>query len=176
MAVFETAGDEPVSARAWTMLGWDYIYAMSVRGRCRAARRGLGYTRRLPGIGNSRSSFSVCWGTTSGGPCRCRRVSPAAMRCPWGGAAEGWRRMLLAHRASLLAMGGEIGEARTIYAEAKTTIDELGRPLRARSLSNGAGTSRCSPEIRPSRQLTLDEYERLLETVSLGRQTSLETC
>ena len=165
--VFGPSGDRSVLARAWAMLAWYHIVRNRF-GECdRAAERALVYARAA---GDRRLELdilsllgSTVWGAlpVTEALDRCERLSLQA------GGNRSLEAMLMAHRASLLAMTGDFEEARRLYAHGKAITDELGRPTEsAFAVQEGWYIEMLAREYGQAEGLTRAEYERLLATDS----------
>jgi class 3 adenylate cyclase/tetratricopeptide (TPR) repeat protein len=169
IGVFETAEDEAGLARAWNVLAWHHVYRNHFADSDRAAARGLIHARASGDRGLELELLSlmgnVVWGPmrATEGFARCDELHVAAAG---NRSLEG---MQLAHRASLIAMRGEIQEARRVWAEGKAMTDELGRLTEsAFSVQEGWYIEMLARDFPRAEELTRAEYVRLLEAGSMG--------
>ena len=169
IADFEAAGDEAGLARAWSLLAWYHVYRNHFAESDRAAARGLIHARASGDRGLELELLSlmgnVVWGPmrATEGFARCDELHVAAAG---NRSLEG---MQLAHRASLIAMQGDIEEARRVWAEGKAMTDELGRLTEsAFSVQEGWYIEMLARDFPRAEELTRAEYVRLLEAGSMG--------
>jgi len=160
--VFEQAGDEAGLARAWSVLAWFQVMSNRFAEADLAAESGLVHARaardrslELELLGHL---ANVVWGsvTVTEGLARCEGLHVQA------GGNRSLDGMLMAHRASLIAMRGDFDEARRMYAEGKAITDELGRPTEsAFAVQEGWYIEMLAREFQRAESLTRADYERL---------------
>ena len=165
--IFESAGDQVGLARAWHMVAWHHITLCQYGEADRARDKALAHAAvagdralRLEGLG---ILSSTVWGPLSvtEGLAHCEEVLASA------GDNRALRADVMAHQASLVAMRGEFDQARTLYAEGKAIIDELGRPTAsAFAVQEGWYIEMLAGDYRQAERLTRVDYERLLESDS----------
>ena len=162
-----SSADDAVLARAWLMLAWNHVARNRFGESDRAAGRALAYARATGDRRLELESLSllgnVVWGalTVTEGLARCEEVSLQA------GSSRGLEAMVMAHRASLLAMSGDFEEARKVYSYGKAITDELGRPTEsAFAVQEGWYIEMLAREYGQAEWLTRAEYERLVSTDS----------
>jgi tetratricopeptide (TPR) repeat protein len=165
--IFESAEDHVGAARAWHMVAWYHItlcqYAAADRARDRALAHAAAAGDRalkLEGLG---ILSSTVWGPLSvtEGLAHCDEVLASA------GDNRALRADVMAHQASLVAMRGDFDVARTLYAEGKAIIDDLGRPTAsAFAVQEGWYIEMLAGDHRKAEELTRVDYERLLRTDS----------
>jgi class 3 adenylate cyclase/tetratricopeptide (TPR) repeat protein len=167
--IFESAGDEEGLARAWNVRAWNHVLRNRFAESDRAAQRGLAHARAA---GNRTLELqllsltgNVVWGpmTVTDGLARCDTLHAAAAG---NRSLDG---MQMAHRASLVAMRGDLDEARRVYARGKAMTDELGRVTEsAFAVQEGWYIEMLARDFPRAEQLTRAEYERQLEAGSLA--------
>ncbi|HJS26544.1 MAG TPA: adenylate/guanylate cyclase domain-containing protein [Actinomycetota bacterium] len=163
MEVFERTRDQAGLARAWDLLAWHHVYLNRFEEASRAAERGLVHARAAGDRGLELELLgeiaNVVWGPVP--------VTEALARCDEvARQARGNRSLsgvLCWHRAALVAMRGDIDEARRLYAEGRGITDELGRLTEsAFAVQQGWYVEMLARDFRRVEELTRAEYGRLL--------------
>jgi tetratricopeptide (TPR) repeat protein len=151
------------------VLAWFHVYRNHFAESDRAAARGLIHARASGDRGLELELLNqmgnVVWGpmTATEGLARCDELHMAAAG---NRSLEG---MQLAHRASLIAMRGDVDGARRVWAEGKAMTDELGRLTQsAFAVQEGWYIEMLARDFPRAEELTRAGYERLLEANSMG--------
>jgi len=171
IAVFEPARDDLGLARAWWLLGWHYTTICRFAESRRAARRGFEHAvtagERVLEVELLSMHVGDVWGPLTVGD----GLRDCDLALSQGHGSLWLEADVEASRATLLAMRGQFDEAREIYARAKATIDQLGRPMLAGfAVQRGWYIEMLGRDYPRAEQLTFEEYERLVEADSLALQ------
>lgn len=163
IGLFEPANDDLGLARAWALLAWHYTTTCEFAKSRRAARRGLPHAvaagdhllqMELVGV-----HVGDLWGplTVTKGLADCDEVLIRIQGTRWQEAD------VAASRATLLAMQGNFEEARSRYAAAKATIDDLGRPVMTGfAVQRGWYIEMLARDFHRAEQATRADYEQLM--------------
>ena len=169
--VFEPAGDDAGLARAWFLLAWDHNVRFHHAECDRAVLRGLAHAEAA-GDRGLRAELLIMWTGSTWGP---TSVTEGLARCEEvlvrGAGSREIEADVARTRAALEAMRGDIAKARERYAQGKSVIDELGRPLASGfAVQEGWYIEMLARDFRRAEDLARSEYRRLVEADSLPLQ------
>jgi class 3 adenylate cyclase/tetratricopeptide (TPR) repeat protein len=165
--VFGPVDDHVGLAVAWDLISWDHTIRCRYAESLRAARRGIEHAvlakdRRLE-LELRSIHIGDVWGPSS--------VEQGLAMCEDVIAQASGNRVVEAEtrvsQGVLVAMRGEFDRARSLYAQGRAIIDELGRPVTsAFTVQGGWYIEMLDRDVRRAEELTRTEYERQLEADS----------
>ena len=169
--VFEPIGDDAGLARAWSLLAWDHNVRNHYARKDEAVLRALGHAEATGDRALVQELLTMWMGSTWGpvtvtdGLARCDEAWARSTRERWFEAET------MVMRSVLIAMRGELEQARTLYGAGKAITDELGKPMAsAFAVQEGWYIQMIAGDFALAESLTRAEYARLREADSLALQ------